>query len=109
MNHDGELILNAATALAPVIREHRDEIERERRLPPEQVDALKKAGVFRIAMPRTWGGPELDPITQLQVIEALSVADASVSWCVMIGAKEAIWADFSSSRSRARCIRISTL
>jgi indole-3-acetate monooxygenase len=85
MNQDGESILNAVTALAPVIRERRDEVERARRLPPELVDALKKAGVFRIAMPRAWGGPELDPITQLRVIEALSVADASVGWCVMIG------------------------
>jgi hypothetical protein len=32
-------------------------------------------------MPRAWGGPELDPIIQLRVIEALSVADASIGWC----------------------------
>jgi alkylation response protein AidB-like acyl-CoA dehydrogenase len=87
MNHDGESILNAATALAPAIRERGDQIERERRLPLDLVDALKKAGVFRIAMPRAWGGPELDPITQLRVIEALSVADASVGWCAMIGSE----------------------
>ena len=80
MNHDGESILNAATALAPAIRECRDEIERERRLPLNLVDALKKAGVFRVAMPRAWGGPELDPMIQLRVVEALSVADASVGW-----------------------------
>jgi alkylation response protein AidB-like acyl-CoA dehydrogenase len=29
----------------------------------------------------------LDPITQLRVIEALSVADASVGWCAMIGSE----------------------
>jgi len=87
MNHHGESILNAATALVPAIRERRDQIERERRLPLDLVDALKTAGVFRIAMPRAWGGPELDPITQLRVIEALSVADASVGWCAMIGSE----------------------
>jgi alkylation response protein AidB-like acyl-CoA dehydrogenase len=87
MNDDSQSILNAATALAPAIRERRDQIERERRLPRELVDSLKKAGVFRIAMPRAWGGPELDPITQLRVIEALSVADASVGWCAMIGSE----------------------
>jgi indole-3-acetate monooxygenase len=87
MTHDGESILNAATALSSAIRERRDQIERERRLPLDLVDALKKAGVFRIAMPRAWGGPELDPITQLRVIEALSVADASVGWCAMIGSE----------------------
>ena len=36
-------------------------------------------------MPRAWGGPELDFPSQLRVIEALSIADASVGWCAMIG------------------------
>ena len=38
-----------------------------------------------MAMPRAWGGPELDFLTQLRVIEALSIADASAGWCTMIG------------------------
>jgi alkylation response protein AidB-like acyl-CoA dehydrogenase len=48
------------------------------------VEELKRAGVFRMAMPRSWGGSELDLASQLQVIEQLSAADASVGWCVMI-------------------------
>ncbi len=35
-------------------------------------------------MPRQWGGPELDPLTQIRVIEALACADGSVGWCAMI-------------------------
>jgi alkylation response protein AidB-like acyl-CoA dehydrogenase len=31
------------------------------------------------------GGPELDPLTQIRVIEALAMADGSVGWCAMIG------------------------
>jgi indole-3-acetate monooxygenase len=81
----GEQILANVIALAPTIRECRDEIERERRLPVHLVDAMKKAGAFRIAMPREWGGPELDPMSQIRIIEALSAADASVGWCAMIG------------------------
>jgi alkylation response protein AidB-like acyl-CoA dehydrogenase len=38
-----------------------------------------------IQLPRAWGGPELDPLTQIRVIEALAVADGSVGWCAMIG------------------------
>jgi alkylation response protein AidB-like acyl-CoA dehydrogenase len=45
---------------------------------------MKRAGVFRMTMPREWGGPEVDPLTQIRVIEALSYADGSVGWCAMI-------------------------
>lgn len=80
-----ESILRAALALKPEIEAYRAAIESERRLPAELVDSLKRAGVFRMTMPRDWGGDELDPVSQLEIIEALSAADASVGWCVMIG------------------------
>ena len=35
-------------------------------------------------MPREWGGPELDPLTQLRVIETLARADGAAGWCAMI-------------------------
>jgi alkylation response protein AidB-like acyl-CoA dehydrogenase len=77
-------ILHAAIAMAPEIRAAAEEIERGRRLPPAISDAMKKAGIFGMAMPRSWGGPELDPLTQFRVIEALAMADGSVGWCAMI-------------------------
>jgi alkylation response protein AidB-like acyl-CoA dehydrogenase len=93
-NNDAESILNAATALTPLIQESREEIERGRRLPLHLVDALKKAGAFRMPMPREWGGPELDPLSQLRIVEALSAADASVGWCVMIGCDSGYFSGF---------------
>ncbi len=78
-------IVEAARALAPAIRAAAPVIERERRLPEEIVKAMQQAGVFRMTMPRALGGPEADPITQLEVVEALSVADGSVGWVAMIG------------------------
>ena len=80
----GELVA-AARALAPAIRAAAPAIERARRLPDEIVKALKQAGVFGMTMPRSLGGPEADPLTQLEVIEALSIADGSVGWIAMIG------------------------
>jgi hypothetical protein len=82
---DDSPILTAAIRLAEQIRTASDEIERGRRLPVGITAAMKEAGVFGMAMPRVWGGPELDPLTQFRVIEALAVADASVGWCAMIG------------------------
>jgi len=78
-------VLHAAIGLAEQIRAASDEIERGRRIPPGIVAALKDAGVFGMPMPRVWGGPELDPLMQFRVIEALAMADGSVGWCAMIG------------------------
>src|SRR5262245_12385522 len=75
----------AAVALQPAIRAASNQIEQERRLPSELVRQLKQAGVFRMTMARSWGGAELDPVAQLQVLEELSYADASVGWCATIG------------------------
>ena len=80
-----EGLVDAARALRPTIRAAADEIEQGRRLPLSIVQALKDAGMFRMPMPRAWGGPEADILTQVRAIEELSYADASVGWCVMIG------------------------
>jgi alkylation response protein AidB-like acyl-CoA dehydrogenase len=77
-------VLHAAIAMVPEIRATANEIERGRRLPPALSNAMKQAGIFGMAMPRAWGGPELDPLTQFRVIEALAMADVSVGWCAMI-------------------------
>jgi len=81
---DESPILRAAIALAPKIMAAADEIEQGRHLPKPIVDGLKDAGVFGMAMPRVWGGPELDPLTQFRVLETLAMADGSVGWCSMI-------------------------
>jgi indole-3-acetate monooxygenase len=87
--HDGgegaTRTLEAARELGPKIRAAADEIERGRRLPMHLVREMQRAGMFRMAMPRAWGGPELDILTQVRVIEALSMIDASAGWCTMIG------------------------
>ena len=38
-------------------------------------------GAFRLAVPRAYGGLELDPMTQVRVVEELSRLDGSVGWC----------------------------
>jgi alkylation response protein AidB-like acyl-CoA dehydrogenase len=78
-------ILHAAVALVPRIVAAADEIEQARRLSPQIAEALKDAGIFGMVMPRAWGGPELDLLTQFRVIETLAMADGSVGWCAMIG------------------------
>src|SRR5215813_12159160 len=82
---EAEATLKAVVALRPSIMDVRDHIEQQRCLPPQLVRELKEAGVFRMTMPRAWGGSELDPAAQLRVLEELSSVDASVGWCATIG------------------------
>lgn len=77
-------ILEATRALAPLIQASINEMEQQRRLAPAVVDALRKLGAFRLAVPQAYGGLELDPLTQVRVVEELSRMDGSVGWCAMI-------------------------
>jgi alkylation response protein AidB-like acyl-CoA dehydrogenase len=87
-------ILVNARALARALGRRSDEIEQARRLPPDVVQMLREAGVFRMNMPRSWGGPEMSPMQQNEVIEHLSKADASVGWCSMIGSDSGLYSAF---------------
>ncbi len=81
-------------ALLPEIRDRASEIAGLRRLPTDLVASLKHAGVFRIAMPRSWGGPEMSLPDQIRLVEMLSAADPSVGWCVMIGSDSGFYSAF---------------
>ncbi len=74
-------ILANARSLADSIRS-RDlaaEYDRIRRLPPDIVEEIRAAGIMRMNMPKIWGGPEMTSMEQVEVIEALARADASVA------------------------------
>lgn len=79
-------ILDSVRALAPAIREHAASIEQERRLPEALVRGLIDAGVFRMLMPRSLGGDEMDPISACRVFEEIATEDGAAGWCAMIGA-----------------------
>jgi alkylation response protein AidB-like acyl-CoA dehydrogenase len=81
---DDALVLRARE-LAPLVREHADEAERERRLAKPVVEALTAAGLFRVAAARSVGGAEAHPATQIRVIEEISRVDGATGWNLMIG------------------------
>jgi alkylation response protein AidB-like acyl-CoA dehydrogenase len=74
--------VQAAAALREVIRGHRDELEREQRLPKALVEQFHAAGFYRLVRPRELGGLQTDPLTYLRVVELLSEASGSVGWNV---------------------------
>jgi alkylation response protein AidB-like acyl-CoA dehydrogenase len=71
-----------ARALAPALSAAAARIEASRELPPDIVDALHEARLFRTLVPRSYGGDEVSPVAFLTAIEELARADASTAWCV---------------------------
>ena len=77
-------LLAAAVAVTDIVRANADEAERIRRLPAATVAALTDAGLMRMCVPAAYGGPEADPPTLIEVIEAVSRGDGAAGWCTMI-------------------------
>jgi alkylation response protein AidB-like acyl-CoA dehydrogenase len=77
-------VLEAVRALEPQIRAASGAIEDNRCLPSALAHSLMKAGVFRMGVPRIYGGPELDPMSQVRVVEELSRIEGAVGWVAMI-------------------------
>jgi alkylation response protein AidB-like acyl-CoA dehydrogenase len=78
--HADTTLIEAARRIAPVIREHYDEAERERRLSPPVLAALHETGLLRMCTPRSLGGLEADPLTRALVIEEISGHDTAAGW-----------------------------
>jgi alkylation response protein AidB-like acyl-CoA dehydrogenase len=91
---DGTDPLAAARDLAPRIRDAAPQIEFERRLPAELAEAMRDAGLFHLAVPRSYGGLETDPVEASRVIEEVSAADGSAGWCVMLAAQSGLYCGF---------------
>jgi alkylation response protein AidB-like acyl-CoA dehydrogenase len=79
-----EDLLAAVQALAPELRAASDEIEAGRSLTEPLVQAMVDAGFYRLYLPRSLGGGELDPLTYFDVIEALARIESAAAWSALI-------------------------
>lgn len=77
-----DVLLDRIAALAPMVATHRSAIEAQGRLPPALFAALAEAGLFRLWLPRAFGGAALSPFDFMDVVEAATALDASVGWVV---------------------------
>ena len=77
-------LVQAARDVGELVEAYVDQSEQQRRLPAPLVDALAQAGLMRMCAPAVYGGPEADPRTVIEAIEAVATADGAAGWCVMI-------------------------
>ena len=81
-----QVLLRAVEQVRGALAAHIDEAEEARTLPDASVAALSEAGLFKLKLPAELGGAEADPVTQLEVIEAVTRINPSAGWCMFIGA-----------------------
>lgn len=71
-----------ARTVAPLIAAAAPRIEADRALPPDLLDALHGAALFRTLLPRACNGEEVTPAAFVRMQEVIAAADASTGWCV---------------------------
>src|SRR5215208_4211443 len=87
----GEHLLEAARRIGPLVREHADQGEENRRLAKPVLDALRAAGLQRMFTPRSLGGFEVDPLTCARVVEEIASHDSAAAWALQAGNTGAWW------------------
>ena len=80
MSTDSSILIDRARSLVPLLAEHAAQAERDRKPHDEVIKALEEAEIFKMMVPRKFGGLELDLDTFLEVGLALGEGDASMSW-----------------------------
>ena len=79
--HDIESYLDTAHDLADRLSAHLDRIDSERQIPTEITNEMADKGLFRLLMPRSLGGAELEHPDFLKLVEIFAAVDASTAWC----------------------------
>ena len=80
--------------LAPQVAAAADTIERTRRIPEPLLSELHDARLFRMLLPRSVGGDEIDPVTYVRAVEAAASYDGSIGWCLSIANSIALIAPY---------------
>ena len=75
-------LLKTAHDLADLVRTATDRIEAERRIPPDISNEIADRGFFRLLLPRSLGGAEMEHPDFLKIVRVFAEADASVAWCI---------------------------
>jgi indole-3-acetate monooxygenase len=92
MNIEKKLI-----AIQPQIEADIEAMQSDRRMSPPIAAALAQTGAFQMLVPKAVGGQECSALEIIQTIESLAKIDASVAWCVMIGATSSIYSAYLPS------------
>ncbi|MEU5695058.1 acyl-CoA dehydrogenase family protein [Actinosynnema sp. NPDC020468] len=73
-------LVDRVRAVVPLLRANAARCTAERRVPRENLDALRATGLFRVALPRHLGGVECDVRTKLAALVEVARGCGSTAW-----------------------------
>jgi alkylation response protein AidB-like acyl-CoA dehydrogenase len=83
-----------ARDLGAEIAARADEVERTRRIPAALLEKLHDSRLFRMLLPRSAGGDEIEPAVYVAAVEELARHDASIAWNAFVANSSALIAAF---------------
>src|SRR5687768_9764775 len=86
--------MRTVEGLRPLVLANRDEADRLRRLPDGIAKAFVEQDLYRVLLPRSYGGLEADVVTYWRMVEAFSALDGSVGWNFAIAGGSSLIAGF---------------
>jgi alkylation response protein AidB-like acyl-CoA dehydrogenase len=87
-------MLAAIATLDPLLRAEMPAGRRAARLPAPVVEALIRLGLFRLWVPRRYGGLEMSLPAALAIHEAVAHLDGATGWAAMIGSGGGLFAAY---------------
>lgn len=92
-------VVARARSVLQLLKDAAPRIEAARALPHDVIEALHEARLFRLLLPRSLGGDELDLRTHAEILELIASADASTAWVMSQGAGCAMGASYLSGEA----------
>jgi alkylation response protein AidB-like acyl-CoA dehydrogenase len=77
-------LLDAVDRIAPILSQHVTEEEENGRLSPPVVNALRATGLFKLFLPKSLGGSEIDPLTMAKLVEEVGRHNTAAGWSLMV-------------------------
>ncbi|HET8853157.1 MAG TPA: acyl-CoA dehydrogenase family protein [Ktedonobacteraceae bacterium] len=77
-------LVRRVSEIVPTLQEHASWNEEHRRIHDESLQALERAGVFRLRVPKRYGGYEADTRTLVEVLAELGQGDGSTAWVAWV-------------------------
>jgi alkylation response protein AidB-like acyl-CoA dehydrogenase len=79
-SNEGRQVLQAVRDIVPVLRKNGQQADENGWIPEENITLLEAAGVFKMAVPRRFGGLELPLAEQIAVITEVASGCGSTGW-----------------------------